>query len=267
MAESSQFLRALIGAFPHSETQKIIRSMPQDLSSRFGEPTSKVSPKAFVFSPTKLLRTIHPSWHQEILSVCPEVCRPALERCLLDSTKQKSEISLSPFNRFLLGYFIALWPESHTPGVEFVEETSLRWLMDASIESCIDLMAVYEIADGVHKTVEKKVLQQVWTRLSSLQQRFLRTVQTTYIPSKISLAEFLKQTPDEGGRLLLQKGLQRLGWALRGEPPIFLWHIFHRMERAQAMVVKDSMEAAPKKDEEAAKKQLQSIYQFLQRAK
>jgi hypothetical protein len=268
MAElSAQFLRSLIEAFPHPLTAKVVEALPPELSARFGSQSQKVHPKAFLCVPSKILRTIHPSWHEEIAACCPGILRPVFTKCMLHEMQQPVTESVPPpaVKEFVLGACLSAWPDSTVPGVEFIEQTQFSALLQASIDVVISLLAVFEIAADVRKIVEKKVLLQLWARLSPLQQRFLRSLHAPSLSPRISVKEFLQRSDEEASQLLFHTGAERLGWALCGEPPIFLWHLFHRMERAHALEIRAALENTPKNEENAAKKQLVLVQQFLQR--
>lgn len=273
-----QFLKALVERFAPQGIEAVIETLPEDLASKFRTLPEKVGkpPELFLAESKGVLSSMHPSWYEELVKGCPEELHGVIRTAILISSGRgapKSALSLSPaLTEFLINYLIGHWPERNVEGIENSTGATFPWLLtcdEETINKLAELLAVNDVVDIVRQTVDKRILQKILLPFTPLQQRFLRSC--LHRPARLAtlnkeLTALLVEDPKRAAKTLLKRGFEEIGVALKGEPPLFVWHVLHRMDRKRADVLKKLMEREiPLTEQKGIKKRLSQAYQFLQK--
>lgn len=272
----TQFLKALMEKYPHSGLTSALENLPEEFAQKFRTlPESKIglSPEVFFPAPSILLDNLHPSWHEELIELCPKALQPTLQTIMPPSGQKKKKAEISePLRTFLLSYALKKWPEGGALRPEFIEESPLRWLAtcyEPTMSSLISLLGVYDVVDIVRQIVDKKVLQKIFAPLTPLQQRYIRSLLHRPPRSPVlnkALTALLASDPAKGAEQLRERGYEQLGYALKGAPDLLVWHVLHHIDREKALLLKKSIDKkiiAAKQAE--AIKLLDHAYEFLKK--
>ncbi|MBA2728569.1 MAG: hypothetical protein H0U49_10415 [Parachlamydiaceae bacterium] len=127
----------------------------------------------------------------------------------------------------------------------FLAETALTPLLGLSksqLIELIDYLGIYDLAQELRQIVDKSVIKNVNNALSVKKQRFLKICM--HQKEKISVAKLgLINWQGDGPqlvRVLHRRGLLRLGGALSGQDPDFIWYIIHRLDSGRGNIVEKS---------------------------
>ena len=267
------FLQALVERFPNSKLRAVIEAAPEAIVSQFRTLPEKVgiSPETVWTAPRALLLSIHPSWHEEIIEQCPAALQSHLRTILQDAKDHRID-EKNPVTLFLIDYLVSQWPDRNVQGVEAIEETPLRWLADCNeqeITTIAELLAVHDVVDIIRHIVDKKVLQKILLPFSTFQQRYLRSLLHRPIRSATlnkELLALLKDNPEEAKEHLLNRGLEKVGQALKGSPQLLSWHVLHHLDRERAQFLTEIMARKASELEIAgAKKSVIHAHEFMKR--
>lgn len=271
------FLKALLNKMPQEALKAVMSEAPQEIKERYEAVQQEkisvlASPQSFFIQPRSLLVGIDPSWYEDIVASCSKSLRrvalQALREEMIGEAKEKKTFS-DPVRRFLLQVALSAWPDRNVKkGVRvvfpFFEDCSKELLY-----SLADLVCLYDIVDDVKKTVEKKKLQKILTRLSLVQQRYLKIlIQGTRIASSepFGMESFLQADVKKAAQIFRTLGLKKLGWILAEEEESTIWRIVHMMDKRDSPLIqegKDKEEGSY--DLEQIKKHVVHALQFLQR--
>jgi hypothetical protein len=113
----------------------------------------------------------------------------------------------------------------------------------------IEFIGIHDLSEEIRHIVNKKVLQTVYTCLTPKEQQYLKSCM--HLKEKVSTPSLgLEKWGGNCTKLksvLQTRGLVRLGKALSGEHPDFIWHLSHRLDtgRGQALLKYYSRKAVP----------------------
>jgi hypothetical protein len=263
---SAQFLKALLEKVANPDISAVIENLPEEMKERFQNLPDKAEKpfEKFFISPKDVLDALHSSWHEELVPFVAEELRPLMRRVLLEKEE-------SALRSFLLSYLVNKWPDKDLPDVKEAKETPLSFLLDSdegTVAQLQELIVVHDIVDEVRQVVDRRRLQQILQKLSLLQQKYLRSQlhrSTRPTGPNLGLVGLLKQEPQKASEMLQRRGEERFACALKGEPAVFLWYFFHRMDRHAALKLQTAMEMEASTVERAqAKKHLVEAFRFLQ---
>jgi hypothetical protein len=127
----------------------------------------------------------------------------------------------------------------------FLAETTLTPLLSLSKPELIELiyyLGIYDLAQELRQIVDKSIIRNVNNALSIKKQRFLKICM--HQKEKISVAKLgLMNWKGDGSqltRVLHRRGLLRLGGALSGQHPDFIWYIVHRLDSGRGNILEKS---------------------------
>jgi hypothetical protein len=271
-----QFLKALMERFGHPEMAAVIAALPEELASKFRvlPDRSGKAPELFFVASKRVLLGMHPGWFEELAQLCPQELQPVIRTALLEASgRAVSSGALSPSIReFLLHYLVRHWPEREVEGVEYIENASFPWLLTCDehvISKVVELLAVNDVVDVVRQTVDKKILQKILMPLTASQQRYLRSC--LHRPARSAtlnkeLTALLLEDSKMAEEKLRMRGFEDMGQALKDEPPLFIWHMLHHIDKETARILKNEMEKEGSlKNQKGIKKRLSHAYEFLQK--
>lgn len=213
------------------------------------------NPECLIFKPEEKLQELHYSWLEPILLAIDEPLRSsiilAMPAATISALMKREVISQDFENKttnlsksvqsFLLGKLFAKWQElsfeKETMPLpkELLPKTDLDPLLSASkteLTDLIDLLSMHDLAAEVRHIVDKKLLHAIISKLTVDQQKYLRT--TLHQKPKmqeppLQVREIYKDSK-KFLHTLHKRGLKRLGSALSGLSPDFIWYITHTLD-------------------------------------
>jgi hypothetical protein len=268
-------LQALFEHVKRPNREAVIQQLPEDLQQRCTQGSSlHVQSLADVFpDPLLSLRMVHPSWYEEVLGYSPKALQAPLKRLFSNGFGQL-DANRSPIAEFLLHYAVRRWPDCNKQPVETLQNHPYFWVLrldEQSMLLIISLLAVHDITESVRKIVDKKTLHGVLVSLSSIQQRYLRTLLQRKGEgplTKLSCQELLDADEGTAENLLLECGYCQLGQILSGQDDLFYWHLYHRMDKNFAAQLQEKIQGAKcLQDKSVLERRLKSVHGFLNRGK
>lgn len=270
-ASADSFLKALLSKIPQSVLKPLIEAAPPEIAQKVGALAAvEARPlESYFIFPKTLLARLHSSWFQEVVSFCPESFQGAALKAMQEEMGLEKKTFSDSVRRFLLQEALFRWPHKTMTEEEQLDLPLLGECSSEQLHSLAELVALYDLQEGVRKVVEKKRLQSIFERLSSLQQKYLKEIlqgKTFHICDPIGLEAFLQMNPREAATFLHARGLQNIGMVLQREKPATCWFVLHRMDRESASIVDEgrTMENVPC-DLKQLQKKFVHAFQFVQR--
>lgn len=244
--KSWTMLKVLIKHFHEGDEDSLLEAMNQEDQQMVlsQNPNSSDFAPAFL-GPLERMGKIHYSWLAPkisslpkdkislILSHLPEHTALKLREYLKNNTPPL-EVA-PPFKNFLFDQLVPqLKLEDVTP-FEYLPETTLSplgKLRKSELVDLIDFLGIYDLADEVKRIVDRNKLKQVYETLTPKKHDFLRQcmhLREKLVTPKLNLEQW-DGNHDKLNKILYQRGIIRLGYALSGQPQEFVWHIVHTLD-------------------------------------
>lgn len=195
--------------------------------------------------PYDALEHIHYSWFLEplsqvekaklplLLSALPEPLALKLENYFKESSRRFHPPA--PLQHYLFRQYFSILQLDAVPPAAYLPQTELSPLGSLSkgqLIEIMDLLGLYDLAEEIHKIVDKHTLERIYSSLSKKQFSFLKQClhqKEKLIAQRLKL-EYWDGDPVKLKKLIHHRGILRFGYALSGEDPYFLWHVTHRLD-------------------------------------
>ena len=248
------FMRILLNRFHSTSKKEFLSLMPseeaQEIINQRIEST-EIDP-VFV-NPSTFLNHIHFSWIAPYVQKYPlhiqELLVTSLPQPLSNGLKKFLKLPSSlPSIPSVAGEFLIkkLYMQVRDPDVlaaGFLPLDDLSGLLELSrteLIQMIDYLGLYDLADTVRHLVDKKSLQAVYACMDQKKMQFLRTClhqKSKFTTTKMDLQKWNSDC-HVLHKMLHQRGLYRLGKALTGSHPHFLWHFFRKLDTGRGSILK-----------------------------
>jgi hypothetical protein len=258
-------LRVLLNKYHQKASDTLLKILPEeDANGIKSQTTYSNNAEVVLTQPEELIRKIHYSWLTEafkvipkaiqepILSVLPQSDAVKLRHILkLPSPHQVNKVSV-PVKTFLINTLYnhvkdhAVLPLQYLPTTELSPLTNLT---KDQLVDLIDLLGIYDLAEGVRNIIDKERIKKIYKHLSPMQIQFLKSCLQQ--KERISATPLkLEQWDGDWSKLekiLHGRGLIRLGKAISGQHPDFVWHLTHILDvgRGARLLVNYSPTATP----------------------
>lgn len=192
----------------------------------------------------QLIKRTHYSWLLPLIQKLPSITQgpmiAALPQPQSDKIKNLLKITVpSPLppaiQHFLLDNLIRVWQPQEGIPIEFLPPSTLSPLLNLSkreIVTLIDFLALYDVADSIRHIVDKRLLKNIYECLTPEQQQYLRIClhkKEKLTAPKLDIAKW-DGKPESFINMLHRRGMLRLGKALCGQSPQFVWHLTHILD-------------------------------------
>ncbi len=245
-------MRILLNRF-HSKTPKDFLSLlpPEDAKQILSQDIATADISPIFVKPQEFLKNIHYSWIAPHVQKLPQHVQELLVSALANPLaaglkkylKINARIALPPRASF---FFVKkLYDQVHQPDVldpTLLLKDNLSILLDLSRKELMDLvdfLGLYDLAEEVRYIVDKKSLQSVYSCLDNKKLQFVRIC--LHQKNKLAVPKLNLQKWNgncvELANTLHQRGLYRLGKALSGCHPNFLWHLSRRFDTGRSKVL------------------------------
>lgn len=246
-------MRILLNRFHAKSPKEFLSLLPkEDVQEILSKDviTSEIDP-VFV-NPKEFLKNVHFSWTLPYVQKLPQQTQKLLISALPNPLAfglrkyLKIEHSKKPIPNRASAFFIKkLYDQIHESNVldpTFLPKSELSVLLDFPIKELlelIDFLGLYDLAEAIRNVVDKKSLQTVYSCLTPKKLQFVRMC--LHQKSKIAVPKLDLHKWDGNCAGLLQnlhqRGLYRLGKALSGSHPDFLWHLLHRLDTGRSAIL------------------------------
>lgn len=246
-------IRVMLNHFHQGAPEVVLSSMPKESAKAVLDMNIQSHNAAYLVNePKELVQQVHYSWLAPVIEQFPIKMRPFLMTSLPKSTAvQVSGMINQPLHPqrlamsvrlHLLGMIVnKLKPYEVLPS-PYLPETSLTPLLSmkkGEVAQLIDFLGLYDLAEEIRHIVDKKYLKAIYNCLSIKKQHFLRIClhrkERLTIP-RLGLDKWQGdcKTLDS---LLHKRGLLRMGKAISGQHPDFLWHLTHRLDTGRGKII------------------------------
>ncbi len=168
-----------------------------------------------------------------------------LQTTLLDhlTTEQEDLLPLSLLPKSPLNILLELKPET--------------------VSLLLSFLGLHDFAIEMKQIIEKQKLNKIYEALSPPQLNYLKILLQSSEPVTFAPMGLNQWNGDQEKlrALLLQRSANRLGKALFGQDPSFIWHLLHKLPMDQALLVKKL--SAPLENSRAAAILISQILEFL----
>ena len=254
--------KMFLSSAPDERKQRLLRFLSEEETLRLRELqdlAAKPDQEAWAFQ--SLLDSVHWSWliaplktyssHEQKLflaSLDPSLSEPIAKSLHLFG-------SLSSISKTAKNYFRSclenslLTDEKALLPMQYLAENPLSELLKCSkkqLMHLVDLLSLQDLAAELRHIVETKTLKKIYSFLTKEEQKRLKEIssQKDLFPTKrLSLGRW--DGTEESLRLLLHKrGLARLGLALSGQDPQFVWYLIHQFDIGRAALIQLALKKA-----------------------
>lgn len=226
------------------------------------QPMASSDMKPFFGQYLTLVATVHYSWLVDplkrldsqkrslLLGIFPEEIAAKLKGYL---GRSQEKASLTDLGKWFFATLFAreLFQEAPLP-CAYLPQTKLGFLAQLGkldLVKLIDFLGIYDLAEEIQYVVDRKLLDHVYKAIGKTRQLFLQKClhqKEKMVSQRLRLDQW-NGDAETLLKLLHQKGITRLGYALSGEDRDLIWHIAHRLDtgRGQKLVEFCLNEAIP----------------------
>ncbi|MEC7838967.1 MAG: hypothetical protein VX777_02885 [Chlamydiota bacterium] len=252
----SQILLKVLVDHYHSEAagEVMAKSLPVETAQAIVNiPIFDADPKSLFISASDALAKIHYSWISDAFQYFDKSMHPLLLAVLSKSQGKSIEqlLGINTFDKELstqMQKFLQMQLIGKIAGAktvlpqDFLNPRPLTPLLSVDkniILEMFDILGLYDLASKVKLIIDKKTLSNIYACLTPVKRKFLDLFLRQV--DKVQLSE-LDLTDWSGDQNILRKmihrrGILRLGKALAGYPPDFMWHLTHRLDTGRGSII------------------------------
>lgn len=241
-------LKAFLSRCPPERKRELERFLPEGERlqlEKLPSFTEELTPEGFTNG--GMLEKVHWSWflptlktytegdQNHFLSALSPYAAKNLAKALGLSPggQEMSEIAKLYFRQILLNSLLG--PTDRLLPLDYLPPTPLKPLLNCSkkeLVRIIDFLSLHDLAAELRQIVETKILKKIYSFLSEEERNFLKSAMThkeSFVLPRMGLDRW--DGSEESLHLLLhRRGLMRLGAALSGQDPDFIWYICHQLD-------------------------------------
>ncbi len=272
--------RLLLKRFHPDHPKSLLQILPKEESVLIlDQATPQTVISTAELQPETLINRVHYSWLLLTLEKMPKSIIRFIVSALPSHQAEKIEqhLQMSPSQHhyadvvkafFLNKIYNALIDPAVLP-LDFLPKTPLSFLTSCTkqqLMEIINLLGIYDLAEEVRYILNKESLNKVHVCLTARQRQFLR--QTLHQKEKVSSSPLnLKQWDGDCKKLAVsmhRRGLVRLGKALFGQHPDFIWHLTHILDTGRGAIIKSHYSLKERPEVAAAlTQQVLSVMKFM----
>lgn len=245
-------MRVLLNRFHKGSPESALNILSQDeVKTIMGLKFNSEDFKPMLAKTEAQLSKIHYSWLLPAIEKLPPNVRSIVVGALAKAqviglSKQFSPKDTSPISPlvkdFLLNSIYRYVQDPNVMPLEYLPQGPLNRLFDfekQELVELIDFLGLYDLAIEIRSIVDKKILQQVYNCMTPKKQQFLRIClhQKEKITTPRLELEGWHGDCKKLNALLHKRGLLRLGKALAGQHPDFLWHFTRILDTGRGAII------------------------------
>lgn len=246
-------IKVLINRFHRSVPDALLRRLPaEDAQAVRNSQISANDIAPALQLPQEQIQLIHYSWLTPIFkqlspplqnllfSVLPSDYGAKLKNLL--NLKLVSEIQPEPVQRYLLSLLYSRIKLAEVLPLDYLPNTPLLPLSKLNkreLVELVDYMGIHDLAESMRHIIDKNFLTKLYNCLNTRQRQCLR--QCLHQHDKVSTTRLNLEKWDGSVEklddMLQRRGLLRLGKAMCGQHPDFIWHISHRFDSGRGTIL------------------------------
>ncbi|CUI15843.1 conserved hypothetical protein [Candidatus Protochlamydia naegleriophila] len=242
-------LRVFINCYNPKAGEALLKFLPQEeVQAVLSQDIRSTDLTPILYQPQKLLERMHYSWIEPLLGGFPEKLHPLVMAALtqeqisgLNPVIAPSTLS-NPVKTFIINQlYTLLKADEHLP-YDYLPETDLSPLgtwSKARLTELIDFLGLHDLASEMRHIVDKNQLKNIYTSLSSKQFYYLKVClhqkEILSVP-KLGI-DPSKRDSTKLKRIVHRRGLLRLGKALCGQHPDFVWYLAHTLDTGRGKLI------------------------------
>lgn len=247
-------LRVLLNRYHPNISDAPVQYLPQEIAKPiFNIQINSKDPLLGLMQPLEQIKSIHYSWFLPALKKFPVNLQPIILSSLPSDygVKLQSLLKLPPSEKKQLAppiqalladkLFRLVKPDGIMPLAYLPESplTTLSQFNKQQLVEVIDFLGIYDLAEGIRHIIDKTFLQKLYACLSHKQKQFLRIC--LHQQEKISTARMEMSVWDGDCKkldlMLQRRGLLRLGKAMCGMHPDFVWHLTRILDSGRGNIL------------------------------
>ncbi len=269
-------LKVLINQYNPKAGFSLLKFLPQENANEienFPIDSSDLNP--ILNQPYAYIKKLHHSWLNPILEKASPDFLPYIYGILTQEQLQGlqpkvSPASLSdPVKTFFIDHFYSLFEDTDHLPIDYLPNTPLKPLLDWNKEKLVqlgDFLGLHDLASEVKTIVNKTHLKNIYSCLTPKQFNFLKTCLQKKERVSVPKLPFdpSKQDCQKLKLILHQRGLARLGKAICGEHPDFVWYLAHVLDSVRGKQLLNTYTPEPQgKVTEYLKAQVVNLINYL----
>lgn len=251
--KSLMFFKVLTNKFHPGAGESFFKQLPPEEAKEIAQlSVSAQDPVTALVWPQELIRRTHYSWLAPLIAKMPATTQDLVIASLEEHQAVKLQEMLKrkggllPLKPSVKGFFLnelyQVWKPEEAIPISYLPSSSLSQLLELSkpeLVNLVDYLALYDLADAVRNIVSKNELKNIYLCLTTNQQRFLR--QCLHKNEKIAAPKLDLASWDGSCKKLKEllhiRGLFRLGKAICGQHPLFLWYLTRRLDSGRGKII------------------------------
>ncbi len=244
--KSSVLFKVLLNRFHPGTSETFLQGVPAEEAKEIARQDVSSSDPSLAFTwKQNLIEQTHYSWLvpplQQIPSPLQDSVIAALSeqqatrlRPLFKAQQTSTPLALSVRN-FLIDQLYQKWNPQDVLPKDFLPQTSLTPLLGITkgeIVELIDFLALHDLGEALRHIVNTRNLKMVYSCLSPKKQQYLRIClhqKERVAATKLEIEKW-NGDPKQFETMLHKRGMFRLGKAISGQHPQFLWHLTHILD-------------------------------------
>ncbi len=261
--KSTLMLKVLLNRFHKGAPAALLNCLPEEITKQVNAlDVNSSDPLPALRGAQEKLAGLHYSWLAPVLEKMPKDIQPLLLTCLsehqatrlsqhLHIAKEDKPVS-EPVKAYLQSSLYKRVPDiDRVLPLEYLPQTTMSplatWTKFEIVE-LIEFLGLHDLAEELRQVVDQKSLKNVYACLTPKEQKYLRICM--HHKGKLATPSLgLDRWSGDCEKLktaLQSRGLMRLGKALSGEHPDFMWYLTHILDtgRGKALMKYYSREPA-----------------------
>lgn len=202
--------------------------------------------------PQQIIDRLHYSWLRPLISQLPESIHPVVLGALTPTQRERLQqyfpitpiAPSQPAKEFFIQKLYSLMNDAERTPLEYLPETDLSPLgtwNKKQLIILIDLLGLYDLASEIRHIVDKRYLENIYGALSPLQLSYLKIClyQKENITSPKLGLNLAEEKSEKLRNILHQRGIARLGKALSGQHPDFIWYLVHTLDVGRGAILQN----------------------------
>lgn len=254
--KATTLLKVLLNRYHKGSLDEAMRFLPPDEAGVLKKnPTESQDLGPAAAQAQDLIKMVHYSWLKPFLSTRQKSLIPLFLSSL--PKEQSSKLSLAfqvapaegiapPLKCFLLQQMHKSVFDPHVLLPPYLPSSPLNALAGFSkpeLLTLIDYFGLFDLAESIRQTVDKRIIKQVYSCLTPKKQEFLR--QTLYQRERLTSTQIdLNQWRGDCRELkhtIHLRGVLRLGIALSDQHPDLIWLISHILDTGRAAILSEAL--------------------------
>lgn len=269
-------LRVMINRYNPTAGNDLLKFLPeQEAQVVMNQEIHSTELAPILQQPERTLASIHYSWIQPVVQKFAQPLQPALIAALTAEQaaglKIAAPIAISDTTKkFVLNQIYQHLDIHDRFPIEYLPETELspliRW-NKSNLMDLIDFLGLHDLASEVRRIVNRNYLKNIYTCLSPKQLSYLKVClhqKEQLVSPKLGI-DPTTQDCSKLKQIVHRRGLQRLGKALCGQHPDFIWYIAHTLDMGRGnILLKEYQPKELPKVTKILKQQVLTLMNFLE---